>query len=111
MLPQWPQEDLQAVEKNFHDIIRTILNGFAEDKRLRLPNLDILRELGEDVKVSMQVPGMYGVSLFLPNRPIGAAEFVARGSLSGSKATVWSQNPTPELWVALVRPTTSLHRR
>lgn len=64
MLPQWPQEDLHAVEKNFHDIIRTTLNGIAEDERLRLPNLEILRELGEDVKMSMQVPGMYGVSLY-----------------------------------------------
>lgn len=102
MLPQWSQEELQVVEKNFHDIIRTILNGIAEDKRLRLPNLEILRELGEDVRVSMQVPGMYGVSLYVSNQPIGATEFVARVSFSGSKATVWSQNPALESWVALV---------
>lgn len=66
MLPQWSQEELQAVEKSFHDIIRTILNGITEDERLRLPNLEILRGLGEGVKVSMQVPGMYGVSLYVP---------------------------------------------
>jgi len=60
LLPQWSQEDLYVVEKNFHDIIRSTLNGTAEDEQLRLPNLEILRELGEDVKVSMRVPGMYG---------------------------------------------------
>lgn len=63
LLPQWSREDLQAVEKNFHDIIRTILNGIAEDEQLRLPSLDILRELGEGIKVNMRVPGMYGVSV------------------------------------------------
>jgi hypothetical protein len=74
LLPQWSQEDVQAVEKNFHDTIRSILNGIAEEERLRLPNLEIFRELGEDVKVSMQVPGMYGVSLCMPNWPIGDPE-------------------------------------
>jgi len=74
LLPQWSQEDLQAVAKNFHDIIRTNLNGIAEDDQLRLPNLEILRELGEDVRVNMQVPGMYGVSLYMSNWLMGAAE-------------------------------------
>ena len=71
LLPRWSQEDLQAVEKNFHDIIKRRLNGAAEDEQLRLPNLEILRELGEGVKVGMRVPGVMGVSLCAPNCPTG----------------------------------------
>ena len=72
LLPQWSQEELQAVEKNFHDIIRRESNGIAEDEHLQLPNLEILRELGENVKFNMRVPGMYGVSIWVPDWPTGA---------------------------------------
>jgi hypothetical protein len=72
LLPQWPQDDLQAVEKRFHDVIRSTLNGLVEDEQLRLPNLEILRELGENVRISMSVPGMYGVSRCVPNWLRGA---------------------------------------
>jgi hypothetical protein len=69
LLPQWPQEDLQAVEKLFHNVVMTGSNGIAEDEQLRLPSLEFLRELKEDMKVSMQVPGMYGVSLCVHTWP------------------------------------------
>jgi len=59
-LPEWTQEDLKSIERHFHEVIEERTNWITERGNIRLPNLDVLREIKG--KMYMSVPGMYGVS-------------------------------------------------
>jgi hypothetical protein len=59
-LPEWTQEDLKSVERHFHEVIEERTNRVTDDDNMRLPNLEVLREIRG--RIYMHVPGMYGVS-------------------------------------------------
>jgi hypothetical protein len=59
-LPEWTQEDLGSIERHFHEIIEERTYGITDEADMRLPNLEVLREIKG--RIYMGVPGMYGVS-------------------------------------------------
>ncbi|MGC4089274.1 MAG: ankyrin repeat domain-containing protein [Polyangiaceae bacterium] len=52
-------EELEAIQRNFHAVIRGRVERLVDDQRLRLPELEPLLEL-EEPRMVFPVPGMYG---------------------------------------------------
>ena len=54
-----PHKEVRILEKYFHELIYEITEGLVIENSLRLPQLEVLLELGE-VCMWFPVPGMYG---------------------------------------------------
>jgi hypothetical protein len=54
-----PADELTLIQGVFHDVIRGRAEKLVEEYRLRLPELEVLAEIGSR-KVWFTVPGMYG---------------------------------------------------
>ncbi|KAL6067089.1 Ankyrin repeat domain-containing protein [Balamuthia mandrillaris] len=53
-----PQEDLELIQKRFHELIHKIASSFVTKEKLRLPELEPVAETG--TTFWFPVPGMYG---------------------------------------------------
>ena len=54
-----PTDQLQAIQRNFHDVIHGRVHELVTRERLRLPELEVLLDLDKP-RVWFPVPGMYG---------------------------------------------------
>ena len=82
-LPEISDDELSRVEAHFHKVILGEVSGDAfkpESMRLRLPDLGMLRDLP---RVSMPVPGMFGVRNIISPRFCCPHNILSRAYASG----------------------------
>jgi hypothetical protein len=60
-LPEWTQEDLSSIERHFYEVIEETTQWMTNEPNMRLPNLEVLREIKGGV--FMDVPGCTGYVL------------------------------------------------